>query len=286
MSKEVFDLGKIRKMTPYIEKAMFREGILKPGSFSYNYDLRCYEPSDDLKPFVEHYFISRRRHVYDTDYVGHDVLSQPVVTLFIKPEGAYFEGPTTGRRTLRAKDSPIYVGAQFKPGGFYAFYKKPINQLAEKNIKAAAVLPGLTEKVAEDILSQDNQQILTSIESLLRMQKPEKDFHLELINKIINIIENDSNMTTVAKVASHFGISDRSVQHLFQTYVGVGAKWAIMRVRFLEVIKYAREQEKPDWLHIAAEYGYSDQSHFINDFKKMTGESPSQYINSGVDKSL
>jgi AraC-like DNA-binding protein len=51
-----------------------------------------------------------------------------------------------------------------------------------------------------------------------------------------------------------------------------------MRTRFLEVIKYAREHEKPDWLHIAAEYGYSDQSHFINDFKKLTGESPSQYL--------
>jgi AraC-like DNA-binding protein len=276
-------LEKSAKMTPYVEKALFREGILKPGSFSYNYDLRCFEPHDDLKPFVEHYFISRRRSTYDPDYVGSDILSQPVVSLFIKPERAYFEGPTTGRRTLAAKDSPIYVGAQFKPGGFYSFWKNPISELVEKQIDASLVLPGVTEKFAHDMLSYENQQIVFSIETQLRTKNPQPDPRLELINRIIIAIEQDDTMKTVAKVAERFGKSERSIQYLFQTYIGVGAKWAIMRTRFLEVIKYAREQEKPDWIQIAAEYDYSDQSHFINDFKKMTGESPSRYMSSLSD---
>lgn len=234
-------------MTPFVEKVLFREGILKPGSFMYNYDLRCYEPHDDLKPFVEHYFISRRRAEYDPEYVGSDVLSQPVVSLFIKPEGAYFQGPTTGKRTLKAKDSPIYIGVQFKPGGFYPFWQKPIRELAEKEIDAAAVLPLVTSKFIHDLLGYDNQQMLSSIETLLRSKKPKHDPNLETISAIIDAIEHDSSITTVASVAQRFGKSERTIQHLFQTYIGVGAKWAIMRSRFLEVIKYAREQEKPDW---------------------------------------
>jgi AraC-like DNA-binding protein len=265
-------------MTPYVEKPLFREGILKPGSFAYNYDLRCYEPHADLKPFVEHYFISRRRPTYDASYEGSDVLSQPVVSLFIKPKAAYLEGPTTGRRTLAAKDSPIYVGAQFKPGGFYAFWKKPIRQLAEKQIDASLILPTITEKFVADLLTYENQQILALIETQLRSKTPQSDPNLELLDRIITKIEHDPTVKTVAKLAAHFGKSERSIQLLFQTYIGVGAKWAIMRTRFLEVIKYARQQEKPDWTHIAAEYDYSDQSHFINDFKKLTGESPSQYM--------
>jgi len=265
-------------MTPFVEKNIFREAILKPGSFSYNYDLRCYEPSDALAQFVEHYFISRRREAFDPEYVGSDVLSQPVVTLFIKPDEAYFEGPTTGKRTLAAKDSPIYVGAQFKPGGFYPFWKKPVSLLAETRIDVDDIIPTLTSKTIHDLLSYDNQQIVASIESQLLTKLPTYDGNIELLGKIMDVIETDHDMTTVAKIAAHFGKSERTIQHLFQTYVGVGAKWAIMRARFLEVIKYAREQEKPDWLHIASEYGYSDQSHFINDFKKLTGESPSKYV--------
>jgi AraC-like DNA-binding protein len=265
-------------MTPYIEKTTFREAILKPGSFAYNYDLRCYEPSKSLSPFIEHYFISRRREAFDADYVGSDVLSQPIVTLFIKPEGAYFEGPTTGKRTLEAKSSPIYVGAQFKPGGFYPFWKKPVSELAETQIEASEILSSLTQKAVEAILAYDNQQMLASIESLLLAKEPEWDSNLELLGRVITIIEEDSDVTTVAKIAAQVGKSERTIQHLFQTYVGVGAKWAIMRARFLEIIKYAREAEKPDWLRIAGEYGYSDQSHFINDFKKLTGESPTVYM--------
>jgi AraC-like DNA-binding protein len=211
-------------MTPYVEKVIFREGILKPGSFMYNYDLHCYEPHDDLKPYVEHYFISRRRDQYDPQYVGNDVLSQPVVSLFFKPEGAYFEGPITGRRTLAAKDSPIYVGAQFKPGGFYPFWGKPISQLAEKNIDASEILPTVTDKFVHDLLTYKNQQILASIEAQLRAKNPEPDANLVLIGNIIDAIEQDSDMTTVANVAARFGKSERTIQHLFQTYIGVGAK--------------------------------------------------------------
>jgi AraC-like DNA-binding protein len=51
-----------------------------------------------------------------------------------------------------------------------------------------------------------------------------------------------------------------------------------MRVRFLEVTRYVRSQAKPDLTAIATDFGYSDQSHFIKDFKKIVGLSPRQYI--------
>lgn len=269
-------------MTLFVEKQLFREGILKPGPFTDSYDLRCYEPSDELKPFVEHYFISRRRDHYDVDYTGSDVLSQPVVTLFIKPEGAYFEGPTTNKRTLVAKESPIYVGAQFRPGGFYPFWKQRVCELAEQSIPATSLLPAMDKAFTKTLLAQsDNQQLLVNIDAQLQSIQPKADPTVDLLNNIIEAIENSGGRLTVSRIATEFGVSERMLQHLFQTYIGVGAKWTIMRARFLEVIKYARQKKRPDWTLIAAEFGYSDQSHFINDFKKLVGESPTQYINSG-----
>lgn len=265
-------------MTTYTEKSLFREGILKPSSFMYNYELRCFEPGEELKPFVEHYFISRRRAEYDPTYVGSDVLSQPVVSLFFRPEGAYFEGPTTGKRTLAAKDWPIYAGVQFKPGGFHPFWKQPVSLLAETRVNASTLLPKVNEKFVHDLLSGENQQMLSSMEMLLQTQNPQSDPALKVIENIIDAIETDTTLTTVTSVAQCFGKSERTLQYLFQTYIGVGLKWTIMRSRFLEVIKRARSQEKVDWTQIAAEFGYTDQSHFINDFKKLVGQSPAQYM--------
>jgi AraC-like DNA-binding protein len=266
-------------MTEFVEKQLFREGILKPGSFTDSYDLRCYEPSDELKPFVEHYFVSRRRENYDVNYVGNDVLSQPVVSLFFKPEGAYFEGPTTQKRTLVAKDSPIYVGAQFKPGGFYPFWKHRVSDLAEQTILATSVLPMVTEEFIRTLLAYpDNMQVVARIDAQLKAQLPHADSTVALLNDVVAYIEATKGLTTVSAVATKFGMSERMLQHLFQTYIGVGAKWAIMRARFLEVVKQARQQENPDWTTIAANFGYTDQSHFINDFKKLIGQPPSKYM--------
>jgi AraC-like DNA-binding protein len=214
--------------------------------------------------------------------VGHDVLSQPVVSLFFNPRGAYFEGPTIGKRTLVAKDSPIYAGAQFRPGGFYPFWKKRIQELAEKTIPASAVLPQVDDAFIQELLLQmDDQQLISMMEKLLLEKDPEADSRTELLDAIIAYIEASGGMITVTDVASQFSMSERTLQHLFQTYVGVGIKWAIMRVRFLRVIQFAREQKSPDWTAVAAEFGYSDQSHFINDFKRLIGTSPSRFMLNG-----
>lgn len=262
----------------FAEKQRFREGILNPAEFARNYELQCYEPSAEMTPFVEHYFISRRRPDFDPGYEGYDVLSQPAATLFVQPSGAFFQGPTTSKRTLRAKDTPVYVGAQFKPGGFYPFWRSKVSYLTEQTIPASEIIPEAGRYFTHDLLSADNETILHTIDTALRTKQPKHDANIELVNRIVDYVQEQSRTATVTSVARHFAMSERSLQHLFQTYVGVGVKWAIMRARFLEVAKYARAQAKPDWLEVAMEFGYSDQSHFINDFKKIVGMSPRQYI--------
>ena len=263
---------------PYTEKRTFYEGVLDFDEFAKNYILKCYKPSKDMALFVEHYFISRRRAQYDPDYIGQDVLSQPVATLFFTSSKSFVQGPSTGKRTLIAKTSPLYVGAQLKPGGFYPFWKKRISELAERTIPVTEVLPDAGEEFVERLLAMDDQKILEHIEDALRARRPAAYPHLKVVDKVIHYIEAHSASASVSSVASHFGMSERSLQHLFQVYVGVGAKWAVMRARFLAVIKYARAQEKLDWVVVAAEFGYSDQAHFINDFKKTVGQSPGQYL--------
>lgn len=212
------------------EKERFYEGILNPKEFKRNYVLRCYVPSVEMAPFVEHYFISRRRPDFDTEYVGHDVLSQPVVSLFIQPEGAFFHGPTTGKRTLHAKDAPMYVGAQFKPGGFYPFWGKKVAELTEKSIPVDDVIAGASNLFDGALLTKDDAQILAVIDKVLRTRKPSQLPSIDLIGRIIDYIERECDQATVASVAEHFAIGERALQ---------------------------------DWTSIASDFGYSDQSHLL-----------------------
>lgn len=269
--------GKLEKSAKFTEKPDFYEGVLNMGEFAHSYDLRCYYPSPDMAEFVEHYFISRRRLDFDPDYAGEDILSQPVATLFFTPLGAFIQGPTTRTRRLIAKITPIYAGAQFRPGGFQPFLGQEMRTLAEKTLPATEVFTNVDDIFNRKVLALSNQPLLETMERLLRKQNPQPHPHLQIVEKIILYIEANAIGATVASVAKHFGMSERSLQHLFQVYVGVGTKWTIMRARFLEVIKFARAQDKLDWTQVANKFGYSDQAHFNNDFKKLVGVTPRQY---------
>ena len=69
----------------------------------------------------------------------------------------------------------------------------------------------------------------------------------------------------------------RQLQGLFNKYVGVGLKWVLMRYRLLEAAERAAHTPDLNWAAVAADLGYSHQSHFVNDFKKLIGQSPQQY---------
>ncbi len=269
--------GKLEKSAKFKEKPDFYEGVLNMDEFVRSYDLHCYYPSSDMAPFVEHYFISRRRLDYDPNYTGEDILSQPVATLFFTPLGAFAQGPTTRTRRLVAKVTPMYAGAQFRPGGFQPFLGLEMRTLAEQTLPAVEIFTNADDIFNKKILALSNQPLLETIERLLRKQNPQPHPHLQLVEKIILYIEASATNATVASVSKHFGMSERSLQHLFQIYVGVGAKWTIMRARFLEVIRFARAQEKLDWTEVANRFGYSDQAHFNHDFKKLIGMTPGQY---------
>jgi AraC-like DNA-binding protein len=45
-------------------------------------------------------------------------------------------------------------------------------------------------------------------------------------------------------------------------------------MRFERARTLAEAAERPDWARIAVDAGYYDQSHLINDFRRVTGRTP------------
>ena len=94
----------------------------------------------------------------------------------------------------------------------------------------------------------------------------------------MGLVEADRELRSVDAVAQRVHVSGRTLQALFNKYVGVGLKWVLMRYRLVEAAELAARTPDPDWATIALDLGYSHQSHFVNDFRKLIGKSPVQYL--------
>ncbi len=250
--------------------------VLNPFNAGQHYSFQLYQPSAGLATFVEHYWIVRW-DLRDKPAFIVEVIPAPYVNLTFMDVVPRITGVTTGKYTYKLEGKGLIVGTKFKPGGLYAFWQQDVAQLTDNELPAATVFSEADAALNTAILSlKTDRAMIEQVEALLLDKRPVADKNTQLINDVIASI-TDSDNPTVQSIAQKFGVSERSFQELFRTHVGVGLKWIIMRHRLQEAAKLAAKLEKPDWTTIATELGYSDQSHLINDFKRIIGKSPAQY---------
>lgn len=258
-------------------------GIIDPRRAFQRFALSCYEAPSHLKLFIDHFWIVR----WDTslgapprcDYL----LTQPAFTASLSRSAPYVRGITTNKVVVTMSGNGVEVGMKFTPGGLYAFWPHDMSKFTDQHIPIDTVFPEVDASFLQKLYAiDDDRHFLATMEQLLEARLPKASRQLSLIQDIIRMVNGGDSVPT-SKIAASFALSERTLQHLFATQVGVGVKWPIMRNRLLQGVHEAHTTTKPNWARIAADLGYSTQSHFINDFRRHLGISPSAFQN-GLDK--
>jgi AraC-like DNA-binding protein len=124
---------------------------------------------------------------------------------------------------------------------------------------------------------EEDNLMVEQAENFLRDHLPERDETIILINQIVDHIIADRSLTKVDDIVAHFSMNKRTLQRLFNQYVGVSPKWVIQRYRLQDAVDQLDEGETEDNAQLALKLGYFDQAHFIKDFKMLVGKSPVKY---------
>jgi AraC-like DNA-binding protein len=80
----------------------------------------------------------------------------------------------------------------------------------------------------------------------------------------------------VEPIASSIGVSRQHLARRFAAYVGVPPKTLARVTRMREVVRLA-SGDRVNWAGIAAELGYSDQSHLVAEFRARVALTPSRW---------
>jgi methylphosphotriester-DNA--protein-cysteine methyltransferase len=103
----------------------------------------------------------------------------------------------------------------------------------------------------------------------------------ECVELALRLLEESAGAMQIRDVARRCAVSQRQLERLLQTWVGMSPKRLARIARFQTVL--GRAQRKPQWTHVAAEQNYADQAHMIHEFSHFTGASPARFttMNSG-----
>jgi AraC-like DNA-binding protein len=176
------------------------------------------------------------------------------------------------------------IGTKFQPGGLRPFIDRPVAALTDRVVPIETVFGAAAADLGCRALAHtDHHAAIGVIESFLLERNPRVVDELELLRRITSRIASDREMRGVEPLAREFGLGMRSLQRLFREFVGVSPKWMIRRFRLQEATETLAAARRVDWAEFALGLGYTDQAHFVRDFKRLIGSTPGAYFKALAD---
>jgi AraC-like DNA-binding protein len=188
-------------------------------------------------------------------------------------------GVTTGKFTRILEGHRRVLGVKFKPGALRPFLGQKVSLLTDKVVPAAAVFGASIVDLASDIYHLRDAEAFVRVISryLIKRCEERADPKILLSSQLVDLILKNPSILTVEHLAQQSGYGLRTLQRLFQEYVGVSPKWVIRRYRLHEVLERLHQGGRVDVAQLAPELGYVDQAHLINDFRNLAGYTPEAY---------
>jgi AraC-like DNA-binding protein len=254
-------------------------GILKTAAAVRGlYQHERYHPSADLDPYVEHYW------VVEWDLRGQEperaeTLPHPSVHMTFEQNGGSKIGGAAREKFSRLLEGKGGVFAvKFRPAGFYPFVSVPVSRFSDRTFPLHEVFGAEGDKLDRAVLekSADIDRIKV-VEDFLRARLTDPDENVTRLTEIVYAVAKELDILKVEDLVERYGLNKRTLQRLFARYVGVSPKWVIQRYRLHEAAEQLATVETVNQAELALSLGYSDQAHFVRDFKAIVGVSPAAY---------
>ena len=241
-----------------------------------------YLPGPPLRPFVRNFWTIERDGTVVAPRRQRVVPDGCVDILLIRRSPAecykaYVVGtmttPIFEDLTARAE----YLGIRFAPGGFNHFFGIPARELTDQIVPLES-LPASFPSAEQLAESPDIPTRFAILENSLSQRLP-SDRQDPTLEKVLDTISACRGSVAISQLARIACRSPRHLRRRFHESVGVGPKTFCRIIRFKNALHMLRHEPSPDLLQVALRAGYYDQAHFIHDFNRFYGASPSAVLN-------
>jgi AraC-like DNA-binding protein len=262
--------------------------VAKPGEGAFFHQRLA--PPAELQPLVQHFWYVQW-DVREAAPVNAETLPHPNCYLVFEHDlerpvelsevhwKAEVSGVTTRKFSRLMEGYGRVFGLKFRPGGMFPFLRRSVSTLTDRVVPAAEIFgPDILGLAMQLRALETAEAMAAAASSYFAGTVPAPDANAELAATLVDMIFQDSSLLTVEALASRSGLGVRALQRLFKMYVGASPKWVIRRFRLHEVLERFHSGEGFDGAQLALDLGYADQAHLINDFRRLVGVSPGEYL--------
>jgi transcriptional regulator GlxA family with amidase domain len=111
-----------------------------------------------------------------------------------------------------------------------------------------------------------------------QLLKRKKEYEIKRIMDSVAIINQSKGVIDIDTLSSSACLCRRQYERIFAEYIGSTPKQFLRTVRFQNTLEEKQRNKSIQLTELAYSCGYFDQSHMINDYKLLSGKTPTQYF--------
>ncbi|MCW3465100.1 helix-turn-helix domain-containing protein [Chitinophaga nivalis] len=184
-------------------------------------------------------------------------------------------GPQEQAVTLDMGRKHLALCIAFKASGLFRLLKIPMTEMFEKDFDTQLLLGNQIPEIYERLkAAADWDHMIRIVEQYLLKMVDDLKPSLPVDMALHELVKNNGAIS-MDELASLSCLSLRQFERKCQERLGMPPKQYARLIRFCKA--YQLKEQFPDktWTEIAYKSGYYDQMHFIRDFKKFAGITPS-----------
>jgi AraC-like DNA-binding protein len=245
-------------------------------------------PSARLQPFIKQYWAFENVLARDCEH------RQRIIATGL-PELIFYFGnrPTSDKRTLEGNvilngqhndfydlivtDKISLLSVTFHPHGLSQFLKIPLNEIQNQSVFLEYINKELSQQLEHKLTeSEDFSERIKIIETyflqlLTKHKSPDENRRM---SHLVELIKSTKGIVSIDFLASSSCLSRKQFERKFMATIGLSPKQYLKVIRFQNALHINQTSQMSNLTELALEAGYYDQSHFINETKELTGQSP------------
>ena len=179
-------------------------------------------------------------------------------------------------------DTGIF-SVRFHPGGFLPFARIPIKEMKNTAISLGKLFGNNGVELEQQVLNAHSTPgRIKLIETFLLLRLTDADTIDRIVKSTVETILTANGQLSVEEISRQSNINRRHLERKFSTAIGLSPKQLSKTIRLQATLKMLLNKEFTSLTGLAYDNEYYDQSHFIKDFKELTGFTPKEFYGNNL----
>jgi AraC-like DNA-binding protein len=242
----------------YIEKMW----LFKSSGRALNNDIKLIVPSGRIKialPF-------RNGIVAEVDGWSHFTKEHSITLVGL------FDMPST--MDIATNSASGTICAEFSPHGAYRFFHLQLSDLRNRFFSLTDILDNTAKRLEEQIANTESIEDKASLFQQFLLKRFLKQSEDPIFEYCVEKIKSSEGKITIKELEKKTGYSSRWLNMKFTEKLGVSPKNLASIIRFKQYYEMLCDNKQKKSVSKNFYNYYYDQSHFIKDFKRFTGLTP------------